>query len=118
MQYEEIQEELRGAIRQLIRNDRFLLEYAVREEAVSHRIAVYLEPRFSEYNVDCEYDCDLDSESGRKRVKYEDQPTESPVRPDIIIHHRGLNGSDHNQLVVELKKVPGKRMMWIRIARN
>jgi len=108
MRYGEIQEELRGAIRQFVKNDRFLLEYAVREEAVSHRIAVYLEPRFAEYHVDCEYDCDLDSKTGHKQVMYEDRQAESDVRPDIIVHHRGKNGRDHNQLVVELKKTPGE----------
>lgn len=106
MDYEDLQNELRDAVRQLIRNDRFLLDHAVREEAISHRIAVYLEPRFAEYNVDCEYNCDLDSESGRKRILYDDQNEARDVRPDIIVHHRGLNGPDHNQLVVEVKKEP------------
>jgi hypothetical protein len=107
MQYGEIQKKLKDAINQFVKNDYFLLEYAVREEAISHRIAVYLESLFTGYHVDCEYDGDLDSETGRKRVKYEDKEAESSVRPDIIIHHRGLNGRDHNQLVIELKKVTG-----------
>lgn len=107
MQTTEIRQLLYGAVQRLLRDDYFLLEYDVHEQAIAHRIAVYLEPVFSENHVDCEYNNDLDSETGRKRVRYPDRTEDSDVRPDIVVHHRGLNGRNHNILVVELKKLPG-----------
>jgi len=107
MQTTKIRQLLQNAVQRLLRDDYFLLEYDVHEQTIAHRIAVYLEPVFSEHHVDCEYNNDLDSETGRKRVRYPDQIEASDVRPDIVVHHRGLNGPQHNILVVELKKLPG-----------
>lgn len=90
-----------------MKEDRFLLEYDVHEQTISHRIALYLEDKFPEHNVDCEYNNDLDSESGRKQVICGNKPDPSRVRPDIIVHRRGLNGRDNNLLIVEIKKLTG-----------
>ena len=100
-----IKQNLSNALQRLLRDDRFLLEYDVHEQTISHRIAVYLEPMFPEYHVDCEYNNDLDSESGRKQVRLSNN-SGSNVRPDIVVHHRGLNGRQHNILIIELKKLP------------
>ncbi len=107
MQTTKIRLLLKNAVQRLLRDDYFLLEYDVHEQAIAHRIAVYLEPVYSEHHVDCEYNNDLDSETGRKRVRYPAQMEETDVRPDIVVHHRGLNGPNHNILIVELKKLPG-----------
>ena len=101
-----IKQNLDKAVQRLLKDDHFLLEYDVHEQAITHRIAVYIEPMFPEHHVDCEYNNDLDSESGRKQIKYPDNFKESNVRPDIIVHHRGLNGKQHNILIMELKKLP------------
>jgi len=102
-----ISQVLQTAIERLLRDDSFLLEYDVHEQTIAHRIAVYLEPYFSEHHVDCEYNNDLDSATGRKQVYFPCENAISPVIPDIVVHHRGRNGPGHNLLVLELKKLPG-----------
>jgi hypothetical protein len=72
MQATKIRQLLKNAVQRLLRDDYFLLEYDVHEQAIAHRIVLYLEPVFSEHHVDCEYNNDLDSETGRKRVRYPD----------------------------------------------
>ena len=100
-----IEAHLSSSIDQLIRDDLFLLKYDVHERTIAHRLAVYLEDWFVGFHVDCEYNNDLDSESGRKEIYYSSTPSEvSKVLPDIIVHHRGVNGPKHNILVIELKK--------------
>jgi len=107
MKTAKISQVLLAAIERLFREDIFLLKYDVHEQTISHRIAVYLESHFSEHHVDCEYNNDLDSETGRKQVYFPSENAISPVIPDIVVHHRGLNGPEHNLLVIELKKLPG-----------
>lgn len=100
-----IKQNLNNAVQHLLRDDIFLLTYDVHEQAISHRIALYLEPLFPTHHVDCEYNNDLDSEDGRKAIQYPGNSKSSNVRPDILVHHRGLNGNEHNLLIVELKKL-------------
>ncbi len=100
----QIQQNLHNAVQRVLRDDSFLLKYDVHEQTLSHRIAVYLESMFPEHHVDCEYNNDLDSQSGRKQVQYPNNDEVSIVRPDIIVHHRGRNGRHHNLLIIELKK--------------
>lgn len=100
----EIKHKLHSALQRLLRDDCFLLVYDVHEQAITHRIAVYLESMFPDHHVDCEYNNDLDSKSGRKQIRYLNDEDASMVRPDILVHHRGLNGKHHNILIVEVKK--------------
>ena len=64
-----------------------------------------MERLFPEWNVDCEYDRD-----GQKRKAIEgiadcaQQKKSNNILPDIIVHHRGQEGREHNLLVIELKK--------------
>ena len=112
MNTELIESNLYSSIDQLIENDLFLLKYAVNERTIAHRLAIYLEHRFTGFHVDCEYNNDLDSENGRKKVYYQTDSSETNdlfeagAFPDIIVHHRGLNGPNHNILVIEIKKNP------------
>ncbi len=107
MNSEAIESSLYSSIDHLFRNDLFLLTYDVHERTIAHRLAVYLEHRFTGFHVDCEYNNDLDSETGRKQVYFPCENAISPVIPDIVVHHRGRNGPGHNLLVLELKKLPG-----------
>jgi hypothetical protein len=104
MERDTIVKALHDAVEKLLERDIFLLKYDVHECAIAHRIAVYLECSCTGFDVDCEYNNDLDSESGRKKVHYPDGSESGRVRPDIIVHHRGRNGAEDNMLVVELKK--------------
>jgi len=79
--------------------------HIVHERSTSHRLAVHLESHFRGWNVDCEYDRYgqvqklLDGIRACNRRRRTDR-----ILPDIIIHHRGHNGPQHNLLVVEIKK--------------
>lgn len=120
MEFEIIEQILVEASQQVLDNDRYLLDHDINEPAISHRLAVYLEPRFHNFNVDCEYNGNVDADSGRKyinllretayRLGLADENANNPeifnqkVVPDIIVHKRGLNGSENNLLIVEVKK--------------
>lgn len=43
------------AIKVLFMRDRFLLENDIHERSIAHRLGMYLQPLFSEWDVDCEY---------------------------------------------------------------
>jgi hypothetical protein len=85
----------------LSKNDSFLLQNAVNERSVSHKLAEYLQSHFPDWNVDCEYD-----RKGLDNPKILDGIRECSERrrtdrviPDIIIHRRN---SDDNLLVIEI----------------
>lgn len=79
----------------LLSRDTILLAIGTHEQGICHRLAVYLEPWFSTYSVDCEYNR---MESKVKRVLVDNK--KRIVKPDILIHERLL---DDNCLAVEAK---------------
>jgi hypothetical protein len=107
-------------------NDRFLIENNVREEAVSHRLAVYLERAFLGFDVDCEYNkaedlpkklltepdfsCNKMLDESQQRaarqswVRSNSSKNGNGLRPDIIVHQRGRSAVSDNLLVAECKK--------------
>lgn len=92
---------LRSGVKAVMQNDRLLLEYNVRETAIAARLVVYLSALFPSHHVDADY-----SRHGLD-MKTIDIPPEckdgtGQVRPDVIVHRRGVDGS--NLLVVEIKK--------------
>ncbi len=96
MNKEDLEVILREVIRKLYRNDAELLREGL-EWAISHRLAVYLEPSFNGWNVDCEY-----TKMGHEfRTKHDSNDTYR--RPDIVIHKRGLTSKEKNLLVIEVK---------------
>lgn len=91
------------AIESLLLNDSFLLEIDASERAICHRLAVYLESYFSNWNVDCEYNR---NSIDVKRLNIESRTRNSTERypavfPDIIVH---LRNTEQNLLVIEMKK--------------
>lgn len=118
------------SVNQFLERDVELLELEAHEQAISHRIAVYLERKFRRFNVDCEYnrnmgdtkklkflldsinlsaDCCLPSRSSecakieKYKNKYPSKNTlEKSFRPDIIVHLRRSN--DNNEIIIEIKK--------------
>ena len=95
---------LNSAIERLIENDRYLLETDVNERSISHRLALYLQEAFPDWDVDCEYNRNLKNikslEVPTSNVSWDDTEAKT-VYPDIIIHHRGIQ---ENLLVIEIKK--------------
>ena len=100
----EIQLKVKNSLDILIRNDFFLLISDVNERSISHRLAVYLEHQFKDWDVDCEYNRD---HKKIKRLKLKpkelksDDTEATTVYPDIIIHKRD---KEDNLLVIEIKK--------------
>ena len=66
----------------------------LREEGISHQLACKMSCIFKNYDVDCEYSRQLDGDPKKNS-------SGATVRPDIIIHKRGVN--DHNLAVLEVK---------------
>lgn len=115
-----------SALEKLKRNEKGLIQNDINERTMAHRLAIYLGELFDDYNIDVEYnrniekgkhepkyvsiikDCFLKSyrkakENGDDIQMFLEQVT---TYPDIIIHERGNN--DHNLLVVEIKKSNNK----------
>jgi hypothetical protein len=90
----------------LLRNEQPSLEFnVVHERSTAHRLAVQMEPFFPAWNVDCEYDRhgQVRKLLAGIRACNERRATER-ILPDIVVHHRGNTGPEHNLLVVEIKK--------------
>lgn len=115
MTQEEVSEKLHIALNQLSKNDIWLLNNNLNERTIAHKLAEYLQQIFPEYHVDCEYNRDVEQNSGLKKVnilksRYEaiknevvdELSIDVSVFPDIIVHRRGTN--NFNLLVLELKK--------------
>lgn len=104
MTQDDIEVVVTKALEMLVRNDQHLLHYDVNERSISHRLACHLEPFFSDWDVDCEYNRNHDDP---KRLNIESRHTSDndleaiTVYPDIIVHKRN---TDDNLLVIEMKK--------------
>jgi len=102
-------------------SDNWLLKNDLSEQSISHRIAFHLESLFAGFNVDCEYNGDIDRVNNRKAISIlkdelqqvgllrdkeasdlEKEFTNRAVFPDIIIHTRGTN--ENNLCILEVKK--------------
>jgi hypothetical protein len=121
----DVKKTLKSYIEKLYRNDGYLIEHDVSERAIAHKLAEYLQSSFKDYNVDCEYNRNIERgprhtksisvvrQIYRKEIKninssridedtYAEKVTEVTAYPDIIIHRRGSN--EKNLLIIEIKK--------------
>jgi hypothetical protein len=108
MTEDEVRTALRSAI-DGIRGETPPLNFQVaHERSIAHRLAVHMEPHFGQphdWNVDCEYDRDGQLKKTLQGVKgCDSQKKTDEILPDIIVHHRGGKGREHNLLVIEIKK--------------
>ncbi|HVE80861.1 MAG TPA: hypothetical protein VNA68_01840 [Candidatus Dormibacteraeota bacterium] len=103
LDYAKVKEFVSRASREVEFKDTFLLEKTVSEWTIAHRLAVYLEKYFPEYNIDCEYNRMQGSQSSVYAITdhVPKQLHGKKRRPDIIVHHRGHNSD--NLLVIALK---------------
>jgi hypothetical protein len=100
----QIEKALKSALDLLLSADEDILRLDINERTISHRLAVYLEPHFPGWNVDCEYNRDHEDVKRldiRRRDVHSDDTQATTVFPDIIVHRRG---TDQNLLVIEMKK--------------
>ena len=92
------------ALRNLFRRDSYLLDVDASERAITHRLAIYLQAAFKDWDVDCEYNRNgLEPKTTRLPVEGTSTADEHAVTifPDIIVHHRD---SEDNLLAIEIKK--------------
>ena len=115
MNLEDTLKALNKAIEKVVTKDKYLLLHNLSERTITHKLAEYLQPLFSDFNVDCEYNRNADNIIDQKKLleisedemldiakdKIREDETYS-VYPDIIIHNRGNN--ENNYLVIEVKK--------------
>ncbi|SRR6266568_925245 len=95
--YEDIRNALANAVQETLDKDYDLIALGGHEQAIAHRIAVYLEKYFPSFHTDCEYN--------RNKHKAKNRRPETPgdkrqMRPDIIVHRRN---TPDNVLAVEMK---------------
>lgn len=91
-------------------HEKYLITHDASERSMAHRLAYYLEEEFKDYNVDCEYNVNIEHVEKRKKIvlleeeaeKYRKNYLEVSVYPDIIVHKRGEN--KNNKIVIEMKK--------------
>lgn len=122
MNDKEIEQLVKIALKNVLdSSDSWLIKKNLSEQTISHRIAVHLENLFNDYNIDCEYNGDVDRENNKKAItilkdelkqfsllkdaeasELEKELTIRAVFPDIIIHRRGLN--EFNLCIIEVKK--------------
>src|SRR5262245_61691781 len=106
MDFELIDQNLNSAVEKVRACDEHLLIYGLHERSVSHRLAVYLEPLFPNFNVDCEYNGNVDADNGKKYIYFLKEKAlelgiklrgdeadadiiDRSIYPDIIVHRRG-----------------------------
>lgn len=109
------------ALKELLKKDEWLLQHDLSEQSISHKLGEYLQYLFNDFNVDCEYNGNVDDPSERKKIylvkellekqgllkekerdEVESEIIERSVFPDIIIHRRGTN--EFNLCIIEAKK--------------
>lgn len=124
MTSEEIKEKIIFGINDFLDSDHYLIIHNLNERTITHRLAIFLSKYFEDYNVDCEYNGDIERHDGKKRIHFlkeqllnrnllripefelEKEIIERAVYPDIIIHERGTNNK--NLCVIEVKKSTSK----------
>ena len=99
MDFKDLEAKLKKAIEMLLKNDLFLLEIKAHERSVAHKLAEYLQQKFPEYHIDCEYNRDKGFIKKLEGIS-ECRGSTDLVYPDIIIHRRN---TDDNLLVIEIK---------------
>ncbi|MBF4696052.1 hypothetical protein [Fusibacter ferrireducens] len=107
MKLYQIKRRINIAIEMLRVNDNYLLKNDVNERSITHKLAMYLEQTLGkEYDVDCEYNRNVDDPSNRKTIdlllESDGNSRTQSVYPDIIVHKRGQ--TDSNLLIIEVKK--------------
>lgn len=109
METEEIKSRLEKAVTLFMDDQKQLLELDVNERALGATLAhLFVRELFPDHKVDAEYNrVGLDGSPKRLNLPLKCGGENTPVYPDIVVHHRGDN--EENILVVEIKKTTNKQ---------
>jgi hypothetical protein len=92
-----------AALKELYAREAFLFERDLGERALTHRLAVYLERQFPDFEVDCDFDRlgprTLQLPHGS--IVSTDDHLGKSIYPDIVVHQRAV---PNNLLAVEVRK--------------
>ncbi len=113
MQIEVVVKNLRAAINVLLEKEADNFARGLNELNISAHMAFYLKPFFPQFDVDPEYNGDIEKPNDRKaldiaknrmmEIGFEPNDKNNyKISPDIIIHRRKTN--DNNLVVIEIKK--------------
>jgi hypothetical protein len=102
----EVKTRLSTALKSFFQEERKLLESDVREDGLSHRLAVHIERQFKGWDVDAEYDkMHIDGVPSEKKYIGIDGKEHHAI-PDIIVHRRQTM---ENFVAIEIKKLGRNR---------
>lgn len=104
-----IKQKIEATLQKLYDNDTHLFLVDANERSITHKLAIYLEEHFKDYDIDCEYNrngMDIKMVEGFRREITSDDTDGVSVYPDIIVHHRNrdANAPESNFIVIEAKK--------------
>jgi len=92
-----------SAIGEFYARETHLMEKDLGERTLTHRMAVYLEKQFPEWETDCDY-----NRLGERMLRLPkgsivstDDDIGKSIFPDIVVHHRGV---PDNLLAIEVRK--------------
>lgn len=116
METAEILDRINQAIQNVTQNQLGVLTRGLNERIISGHLADALRPLFPDYDVDPEYNGDIDKPNDRKALDIAknriigvghnpNNRNNYKLSPDIIIHKQGTN--DDNLVVLEVKKDSG-----------
>lgn len=107
-----IENRLKNALKRLYYYDSHIIDNNSNERSITHRLAVHLGTVFFEWDVDVEYNRNLNdmkafNERTRRVIEAVDDKMDfltgvKTVYPDIIVHKRGTR---NNLLAIEVKKM-------------
>lgn len=95
-----VKEKVQRAFCHFMAKDHYLLMVEANERSLTHRLAIYIEQEFPDFNVDCEFQKYGNETKILERYQKPDVVNSGTVYPDIIVHHRG---TDDNFIVIESK---------------
>jgi hypothetical protein len=121
MENTKIIKKVKKSLDYLFKKDGWLLINDLSERSIAHKLAEYLQWQFQKWEVDCEYNGDVDRGNNRKSIDMswlllkqkklltdkeeadvENEIINRGVYPDIIVHKRGTNRG--NLCIIEIKK--------------
>ena len=62
----DIERRVKYALSELLRYDKWLLTRDASERCIVHKLAIYIEKYFKKYDVDCEYNSNVENDRGKK----------------------------------------------------